>query len=348
MPRPIRFGIAGCCAIGPTHAEAIAGLPEAKLVAAADVIPERAEALAARYGATPYPDLRAMLERENLDVVNICTPSGMHGEHACEAMRAGCHVVVEKPMEISGDAIDEMLRTQRETGSKLGVIFQHRFDPASRRVRSLIDENAFGRLILGNAHVIWWRSQGYYDADGWRGTWELDGGVLMNQAIHSIDLLLWFMGPVRSVTAYTVTLAHDMEAEDTAVAALRFENGAPGAITATTAAYPGVTTRIEIFGDRGSAVIEKDRLTYLHLARDDAEEVGPYGLEMAPASPVPDAPDDSGPDQVLNAHARQIQDMIDAIRQDREPLVNGEVGRQAVDLVLAIYESARIGREVAL
>src|SRR5437588_4141854 len=197
-----------------------------------------------------------MLKHERLDVVIICTPSGMHGEHACAVMRAGRHVIVENPMEITRAAMDEMLRVQQETGVKLAVISQHRFDAASRQVRQLVDERAFGRLVLGNALVPWWRSQAYYDSGAWRGTWEMDGGgVLMNQAIHSIDLLQWLMGPVKSIFAYTDTLAHRMETEDVAVAGLRFANGALGTIAATTGAYPGVTTRIEVFGDKGSAII---------------------------------------------------------------------------------------------
>src|SRR6266536_3843729 len=277
MAEPLHFGLVGCGVIGPVHAEALSRLPDAVLVSVADLIPERAQTLAARYGATTYTDLSTMLEREGLDVVIICTPSGKHGEHVCQVMRSGRHVIVEKPMEIRRAALDEMLRVQRETGVKLAVISQHRFDPASRQVHDLLEEKAFGRLVLGNVIVPWWRSQGYYDSGAWRGTWELDGGgVLMNQSIHSIDLLQWFMGPVKSIYAYMDTLAHRMETEDVAVAVLRFTNGALGTIAATTGAYPGVTTRIEVFGDRGSAVIENDNLSYLHLARDDSEEAGAY------------------------------------------------------------------------
>jgi len=170
------------------------------------------------------------------------------------------------------------LRVQQEMGVKLAVISQHRFDPATLQVHALAKEQAFGQFVLGNAIVPWWRSQAYYDSGAWRGTWALDGGgVLMNQAIHSIDLLQWLMGPVKSLHAYTDRLAHRIETEDVAVAILRFKNGALGTIAATTGAYPGVTTRIEIFGDKGSAVIENDNLTYLYLARADAPQVGVYG-----------------------------------------------------------------------
>src|SRR5260370_30553553 len=262
MANIFRFGILGCGVIGLTHAEAIASLPDAQLVAVADLNTETARRLAARYHARPYTDYGEMLAHEQLDVVTICTPSGLHGELACQVMRSGRHVIVEKPMEISLAAIDEMLRVQQETGVKLAVISQHRFDPATLQVHDLLEEKAFGRLGLGNVIVPWWRSQGYYDSGAWRGTWELDGGgVLMNQSIHSIDLLQWFMGPVKSIYAYTDTLAHRMETEDVAVAVLRFANGALGTIAATTGPYPGVTPRIQLFAHTGPHSIQTDPLT---------------------------------------------------------------------------------------
>jgi len=351
MTEKLRFGIVGCGVIGPTHAEAIASLPDAQLVAVTDIVPNRAQRLADKYMATPYTDLQAMLAHEKLDVVIICTPSGLHGEHTCQVMRSGRHVIVEKPMEIRLEAIDEMLRVQQETGVKLAVISQHRFDPASRQVYDLLEEKAFGRLVLGNVIVPWWRSQKYYDSGAWRGTWELDGGgVLMNQSIHSIDLLQWFMGPVKSIYAYADTLAHRMETEDVGVAVLRFANGALGTIAATTGAYPGVTTRIEIFGDRGSAIIEDDNLSYLHLARDDAEEAGDYG-----GSPQESKKFNGGGSAAQNAaaisstsHALQIADMIRAIREDGTPLVDGYAARRSVEIILGIYESARTHKEVIL
>ncbi len=190
MTDKLRFALIGCGVIGPTHAEAINSLPDAELVAVADIVPARAQKLADKYGVKAYTNTQEMLARERLDVVNICVPSGLHGEIACQAMRAGKHVIIEKPMEIRLETIDEMLRVQRETNVKLAVISQHRFDPASMHVHQLLEEQAFGRLVLGNTLVPWWRSQAYYDSGAWRGTWALDGGgVLMNQAIHSIALL---------------------------------------------------------------------------------------------------------------------------------------------------------------
>src|SRR6266700_76928 len=351
MTEKLRFGIIGCGVIGHLHAEAITSLPDAKLVAVADIIPERAQELAEKYHVKPYSDFHEMLAREQLDVVDICTPSGQHGEEAIQVMRSRRHVIVEKPMDISREAIEEMLRVQQEAGVKLAVISQHRFDPVTREVHDLVEEQAFGRLVLGNAVIPWWRSQAYYDSGAWRGTWELDGGgVLMNQSIHSIDLLQWFMGPVKSIYAYTDTLAHRMETEDVAVAVLRFANGALGTIAATTGAYPGVTTRVEVFGDRGSAVIENDNLSYLHLARDDREEAGAYG-----ASPQASKKADSGGPTAQNpadlsyrAHALQIAEMIRAIRENGTPLVDGYAARRPVEIILGIYESARTHKEVTL
>ena len=376
MTEKLRFGIVGCGVIGPIHAQAIASLPDAQLVAVTDINPEKAQRLADEYAVKPYTTLAEMLAGEQLDVVNICTPSGRHGEQVCQVMRSGRHVIVEKPMEISHAAIEQMLRVQQESGVKLAVISQHRFDPASLQVHDLVEEQAFGRLVLGNAIVPWWRSQAYYDSGAWRGTWQLDGGgVLMNQSIHSIDLLQWFMGPVRSIYAYTDTLAHHMETEDVAVAVLRFENGAPGTIAATTSAYPGVTTRIEIFGAKGSAVIEDDNLSYLHLAREDSQEIGAYGIahEVSKRASLRSAEgsyteskkaaaaaaakrsgariNTSAQNPValsFRGHALQIADMIRAIREDGTPVVDGQAARHPVEIILGIYESARTHKEVTL
>jgi len=351
MAETLRFGIVGCGVIGLVHAEAIASLPDAQLISVVDINPQQAQKLASQYGARPYTNLQHMLDSEPVEVVIICTPSGLHGELACQVMRSGRHVIVEKPMEITREAIEEMLQVQQATGVKLAVISQHRFDQASLQVHDLIEEKAFGRLVLGNAIVPWWRSQQYYDSGDWRGTWKLDGGgVLMNQTIHSIDLLQWLMGPVKSVFGYTDTLVHRMETEDVAVAVLRFADGALGTIAATTGAYPGVTTRIEIFGDKGSAVIENDRLSFLHLVRDDKQSISSYGVAPQEGKQHEDTGSTSQNPAALSAssHALQIADMIRAIREDGTPLVDGYEARQPVEIILSIYESARIQKEITL
>jgi UDP-N-acetyl-2-amino-2-deoxyglucuronate dehydrogenase len=349
---PLRFGIVGAGVIAGTHAAAIASLSDARLEAVADCHLDHARRLAAQYSADSYGSLTAMLADADLDIVTVCTPSGMHAEHVIAAMRSGRHVIVEKPMDITLKAIDEMLRVQAETGVKLAVISQHRWDPATRRLYDLIQDGALGRLVLGNAHVLWWRAQEYYDSGAWRGTWALDGGgVLMNQSIHSIDLLQWLLGPVASVRAYADTLAHCMETEDTAVAALRFRSGALGTIAATTSAYPGVAARIEVFGDRGSAIIENDRLSQLSLGRDGREEPPPYGLTIGTHDPRLDRSEAAARNAAgvsATTHAAQIDDMVRAVRDNGTPLVDGRAGKHPVEIIIGIYESARTGREVAL
>jgi UDP-N-acetyl-2-amino-2-deoxyglucuronate dehydrogenase len=237
---------------------------------------------------------------------------------------------------------------QQQTRVKLAVTSQHRFDPATIRVHTLVEEQAFGRLVLGTVTVPWWRAQTYYD-DDWHGTWRFEGGgTLMTQALHSIDLLQWLMGPVKSVFAYTDTLVHRMETEDVAVAILRFANGALGTIAATTGAYAGVTTRIELFGEKGSAVIKNDTLAYLHLARDDREEAASSRATSEPKKQESKAASIAQERAALSlrSHVLQTADMIRAIREDGTPLVDGQAGRQPVEVILGIYESVRTRKEV--
>ncbi len=360
MAERIRFGILGCGVIGPHHAQAIAGLPDdAVLVAVADRELDRAEKLAQQYGATAYDALNELLRHSELDAVCICTPSGEHAACAVAALDAGKHVVIEKPVDVTLTAIDRLRAARRSQAQKVAVISQHRFDTATRIVRDAVEQGRFGRLTVGTAQVRWWRSQSYYDSGAWRGTWEYDGGgALMNQSIHTIDLLQWIMGPVAEVSAYTGLLAHErIEVEDTAVAVLRFANGALGVIEGTTAAYPGLTARLEVHGSQGSAIIDNDELLYFHSA-SVPEEGSAYGVSgggnqvadvlsqyaTAPAGPAAGA----DPASLSMAHRDQFRDFVEAIREDREPLVNIEEGRKPVAIILAIYESARNGRPVAI
>jgi predicted dehydrogenase len=356
----VQFGILGCGVIGPFHARAIADLPDdAELVAVADEHADRAAKLAEEYGTAWYESFGALLDHPGLDAVCICTPSGLHAEHAIAALNAGKHIVVEKPVDVTLPAIDRLLVAQRASDRKVAVISQHRFDPSTRIVTEAVRSGRFGKLTVGAAEVRWWRSQSYYDSGQWRGTWKLDGGgALMNQSIHTIDLLLSIMGPVVEISAYTGLLAHErIEVEDTAVAILRFANGALGLVEGTTAAYPGLTARLEITGDRGSAVIDNDQLVYFHVASAEQQEAD-YGAAgagnqaeavlgaqgVATAGPTAGA----DPASLSMAHRDQIKDFIEAIREGREPLVNLEEGRKAVAAILAIYESARVGRPVPI
>ena len=355
----LRFGILGCGVIGPHHAKAIAGLESAELVAVADVVPELAEKLAEDYGCSPHTSLEEMLSGVDLDAVCVCTPSGMHAEGAITALEAGKHVVIEKPVDVTLEAADRLIEVQHATGGRVAVVSQHRFDAATQAVHEALARGEFGRLTSGSADVRWWRSQSYYDSGGWRGTWELDGGgVLINQAIHSIDLLQWLMGQVVEVTAHTGLIAHErIEVEDTAVAILKFANGALGTIVATTAAYPGLTTRIAVHGDRGSAIIDDDELTYFHAA-GEGQEGGAYGAgggenqaeevmeQYGEGGSGPGAGADPG--SLSMAHRDQIQDFVEAVREGREPLVNLQEGRKPLAIIQGIYESARTGWPVRI
>ncbi|MBC8009031.1 MAG: Gfo/Idh/MocA family oxidoreductase, partial [Burkholderiales bacterium] len=262
LPSPLRFALVGCGAIAPTQTEALKEIPElARLTHCVDLDPVRAREFANKHGLT-VATWAEILQSPDIDVVTLCTPSGHHGNLAAEALHAGKHVVIEKPMEVSVAACDALLAAQRASGRKLAVISQHRFDPASKLVRGLVEENALGRLIAADVRIPWYRTQEYYDSGDWRGTWALDGGgCLMNQGVHTVDLMLWLCGPVREVYARTATAAHErIEVEDLVCATLTFANGTLGTLFASTAAYPGFPVRLALHGTEGTAVLEGDEL----------------------------------------------------------------------------------------
>lgn len=355
MSEKLRFGILGCGVIGPQHARAITALSDdAQLVAVADTVPERAKKLGEEYGCEYHDDIAQFLARPDLDAISICTPSGMHAEHAMDAIRAGKHVVIEKPVDVQLGVIDRLIEVQRATDRKAAVISQHRFDRATQIVHEAAQAGKFGKLTVGTAQVSWWRSQGYYDSGEWRGTWALDGGgALMNQSVHTLDLLQWVMGPITEVCAYTGLLAHErIEVEDAAVAILKFANGALGLLEATTAAYPGLTVQMKVHGDRGSAIIDNDKLKYYHSAqgedqgsaygsRGDKNQVSEILGQYEEQASGPTAGSD--PSSLGSTHSDQILDFIRAVREGREPLVNVEEARKVVAVILAVYESARNG-----
>lgn len=342
MTETLRFGIVGCGTIAPTHARSIAELPGAELAAVCDIRRERAENLAACYPADVYTDYREMVRRADLDVITVTTPSGLHAEVGIAAARAGKHVIVEKPMDVTLEKADALIRACREAGVKLSVISQHRFDPAVVALKQAIDEGRLGRLNFGGSHTKWYRAQDYYDGSDWHGTWAMDGGgALINQSIHYVDLLQYALGPVAEIHAYTATCAHPhIEVEDLAVAAIKFKSGALGLLEGSTSAYPGFCARLDVYGSDGSVIIENDQIEEWRLRSElpcpvQSEVTGFIGGT-------------SSKDIWHHSHRRQIQDVIDAIREDREPLVNGEEGRKPLEIVLAVYESARTGQTVRL
>jgi UDP-N-acetyl-2-amino-2-deoxyglucuronate dehydrogenase len=352
---PIRFAIVGCGVIGQTHARSIAALaPDAELILAIDVHAEHAAALASEYGADHSSSLEAALARTDIDAIAICTPSGTHTEIAVAAMAAGKHVMIEKPLDVSLAAASRVAAAQRRTGLTVAVISQHRFDPSSVAVYRAVQDQRLGNLTSAIASVAWWRTQRYYDSGDWRGTWTLDGGgALMNQAIHTLDLLVWILGRPVEVFAWTARLAHEhIEVEDTAVATIRFANGALAVVHATTAAYPGVSTRLQIHGDRGSAIIDNDRLEFFH-AGQAAAPVLDYGAagdgnqadhELPGQGPNRVAASDPG--ALSDAHREQYRDFLDSISQRREPLVGITDATTTLAVILAIYESAKTGAPV--
>jgi predicted dehydrogenase len=345
------FAIVGCGMIARFHFKAIADIPGARVAALVGRTRASAEKLANEMGLSGLlctDDLGEALQNPGVDALIVTTPSGVHMESAVLAARAGKHVVVEKPLEVTADRCDAIIEACDKAGVLLCTIFPSRFGDANRELKSAIDAGRFGRLTLGETTVKWWRSQQYYDEGGWKGTQALDGGgALMNQAIHNVDLLLWMMGPVESVAAFTGTLAHDrIEVEDTAVASVRFKNGALGVIQATTSVWPGLSKTIAIHGDKGSAEIEQDDLL---LWKYQHELPGDSGIRERFAVKSGSSGGSSNPGAISHVgHTRQLADFIDAIKENRKPFVDGAEGRRSVELIEAIYQSARTGTIVRL
>jgi predicted dehydrogenase len=311
------FAIAGCGMISRFHAMAIGDMKKGRLVAVASRSKANARKVGEEFGVDWTTDYEALLRRSDVDVVNVCTPSGAHMEYAVKAARAGKHVVIEKPLDITLARCDKIIRACKDAKVALGVIFPSRFHEASRLIKKEIESGRFGRLTLGDAYVKWWRSQQYYDEGGWKGTKKYDGGgALMNQSIHAIDLLLYFMGPVKRVTAMVKMLAHrNIEVEDTAVASLEFRNGALGMIEGATSAYPGFLKRIEISGDKGSVVLEEEDIRQWRFDRDTARD---KRIRKKFAAKTKTGGGASDPSAISHeGHRRQLEDFIGALEKAR-------------------------------
>jgi predicted dehydrogenase len=344
------FGIVGCGMIAEFHTRAINEIKNARVAAAYSRNPANAQKIAGMAGGAcrKYDDLDALLADPDVDVVCICTPSGAHMEPAVQAARAGKHVVVEKPLEITLPRCDAIIEACDSVGTRLCTIFPSRFSPANIRLKEAIELGRFGRLTLGDTYVKWWRTQEYYDSGGWRGTWQLDGGgALMNQAIHNVDLLYWLMGDVELVTAICGTLAHvRIEVEDTAVATLRFASGALGVIEAATSAYPGLLKRTEIHGDRGSARVEQDDITLWDFQEKVPGDNEIYAAMAAQTGFKAGASDPRGITHI--GHRDQLVDFLRAIDENCPPLVDGREGRKSVEIIRAIYRAVETRSVVTL
>lgn len=336
----IRWGIVGCGAISTTHAQAMGS----SLKGVYDVVPSRATAL----GVPAYETLEALCA--NVDAVSVCVPSGLHAEVALACARLGKHVLVEKPIDTTLEKAQALVEGCRASGVRLGVVSQHRFSRQIQRLRAAVQSGELGRVLAGDASVKWYRTQAYYDSGDWRGTWALDGGgCLMNQGVHTVDMIQWIMGGVRAVQATVRTAAHDIEVEDQANVLVEYRNGAIGVIQASTAYYPGFAERLEVHGEHGSVVLEGDR-TKLWRVDPEQAKLGKYGggvmgqptpnLHLAGAS---EWTDDDPTANWGEQHRLQIEEFTQAIEEGREPFITGEMALEPLKIILAVYESARLG-----
>ena len=336
------FGIIGAGLIADFHAKAIQNIRNARLTGICSSNPDKARKLAEKYNCKIFKDYEEMLRSGEIEVVTIATPSGAHMEPTIEAALYGKHVICEKPLEISLERIDKMIEAHARAGTKLGGIFNYRYHDSLKYLKSAVDNGRFGTITYASVHVPWWRSDDYYK-DSWHGTLKLDGGgALMNQAIHMIDILQHLMGPVDSLQAYTATLGHSIEVEDTAAAVLKFKNNALGVIYGSTASFPGQFRRIEITGTKGTVIqVENSFKVWQFADQTEADnEIFNRFNQIEGGGGVSD------PGAIpFEPHAKNIAAFIDSIETGKTFEINGPEARKAVEIVLAIYTSAREKRD---
>ena len=338
----MKIGILGGGNISGTHARAAAAIPGVELVAFHGSNRERTAVLAQPYGARVYDDLDAFLDHRPMDLVAIGSPSGRHAEQGIAAAQRGLHVLVEKPLDITTARADALIAACERAGVKLGVFFQDRLRPAVVDIKRMIDSGELGTPVMIAGRVRWYRPPEYYSGSKWRGTWELDGGgALMNQAIHTVDLVQWMFGPIAQVSGTVATRVHAIEVEDTAAAVIEFASGAIGTIEAATSLYPGYPRRLEVTGSNGTVILEDDRLVRVDLRS--------ASTSSAAAAPVAAPPENVASPIVsdASAHQRVIEDFLRAIRSNTVPSCDGREGRRSVELVETIYAAARAGRPLA-
>jgi UDP-N-acetyl-2-amino-2-deoxyglucuronate dehydrogenase len=349
MSQDVGFAVVGL-GMGTHHCRAIASSPGARLVAVCDVDAKRLEPTAEEYGCKGYAQFSEVLADPDVDVVNIATPSGMHAEMGIQAAEAGKHLIVEKPADIVPQRIDALIEAGKRCKVKIGGIFQSRLDPLNIRIQEAIAAGRLGSVVGVHGHLPWYRKQSYYDGEhgSWKGTWGMDGGgSLMNQGVHTVDLLQWLVGPVQSVMGMFGVFGHDIEAEDQSVALLRFKCGAIGTLYTTTCCYPGYDQQVTIYGSQGSIMKQEGLLRGWKL-KDDAEGVEEkelldyYGVAKGGSG-------SADPMAVsFDGHAQIVQDMVQALKDGREPMISLDSARHAVEIITSIFESGRTGREVKI
>lgn len=335
------MGLIGGGNISETHARAARAITGVEISAIYGTNAAKVARLSAEYGGAAYSDFERFLAHRPMDMVAIGSPSGIHAEQGIAAARLGLHVLTEKPIDINLQNADALIAAAVAEGVKLGVFFQDRFKPDIVRMKEAIDSGRLGRPLLADARVKWFRPSSYYADSKWRGTLRLDGGgALINQAIHTVDLLLWFFGDVKSVQGQSKTALHKIEGEDTLVALLEFANGATGVLQAATSVYPGYPRRLELTGSEGTIVVEHDRIVAADLRgkRDDLAALGD-DRNASESSPVVSD---------FRGHQAVLEDFIEAIKAKRKPRCSGEEGRRSLAMVEAIYVACRTKERVAL
>jgi len=338
---PIRFGLIGCGRISKKHVDVLTELQDTNLVSVCDTKIERAEAVGKALNIPWYTDYHEMIKKEKLDVLNVLTESGTHAEVVKDIAAYGKHIVVEKPMALTLDDADAMIRICDLNKIKLFVVKQNRYNLPVQKLKEAMDQGRFGKLVLGTIRVRWCRPQSYYDLDAWRGTWAQDGGVFTNQASHHIDLLEWLMGDVDTVFSKTATQLVDIETEDTGVAVLRFTNGALGVIEATTATRPkDLEGSISILGEKGSVEIGGFAVNEIKIWN--------FANELEGDKEVAERYFQNPPNVYGYGHMAYMKDVVECIRSDKHALVDGLEGRKSLELINAIYESSELGKEVSL
>ncbi|MFP6582725.1 MAG: Gfo/Idh/MocA family oxidoreductase [Candidatus Hydrogenedentota bacterium] len=345
----VGFGIIGLGNIAPVHAQSIQATKNTELLAVCDMLPGRAMTFAKQYGGDPYEDIDAMLARDDVEAVSLCVPSGLRADLAEKVAKAGKHILCEKPLEIATKKVDRIIKATEKAGVLLGCIFQNRFTEDALHIRKALDQGRFGKLVLGDAYIKWFRSQEYYDSGAWRGTWKLDGGgALMNQGIHQIDMLLWYMGDVARVRANTATVAHKgIEVEDIATVLLEFKNGAQGVIEGSTAIWHGHPARVEIHGSEGSVVMEEGKICFWEFKKKKPVDKKIHAA-MKEESVLGSGAGDPLAALKIGGHQLQIEDFAKAIQGKKNTMIPGSEGRRAIALLEAIYKSARTGRAVTM
>ena len=340
-----RFGIIGAGNVARFHALAIQDISSATLVGICDSGSGRGQILAREFGATYYPSYEALLNDSSINIVTIATPSGLHLKPTLLAAEKGKHVLCEKPLEITTSRIDEMIQACDVAGVRLGCFFNYRYDPVVAEIKTAIEEKRIGRITHAAVHVPWWRNEAYYQQK-WRGTLALDGGgALMNQAIHMIDLLQYLMGPVEKLFAYTATLAHEIEVEDTAVAILRFKSGVLGHIYGSTSSFPGRPRHLEITGSKGTLQQVDENLSIWDFA--EKHPVDESIIRKYQNSPSTRGAADPMAISYIN-HTRNLEAFLTAIDSKQPFEIDGPEARKAVAIIQAIYESQKSGKEIVV